>query len=97
MSKSFRMRVAPGFAARAVSKASRTIPTRPSRWASGVIAFASFSNTGMITASLIASQVAIAPAKPVTSRVIRALTAASTSADGRPRSQRGAIVCQTSG
>ncbi len=59
--------------------------------------FSSLSKTGMITASLMASQVSMVPAAPATSRVIRARSSASTSAVDSGPSQPGASVCQHSG
>ena len=63
--------VADGLAARASSNAIRTMAMRPRARASGVMALSPLSNTGMMTASLIASQVSIRPAKPPTMSRIR--------------------------
>lgn len=88
-----------GSAPRASSKASRMVGIRPIRRHSRVIAFcrSSLANTGMITTSLIASQVSIRPAKELTSRRTRARTIPSTSASECSLSQSGAKVCQTNG
>src|SRR5665648_685676 len=78
MSKSLSSRVARGLVARASSKASRTVAIRPMSRHSRVIPLSSLSKTGMITASLIASQVSIRPAKSATSRRIRSRWTCST-------------------
>ena len=84
---------------RASSNARRTVAIRPRSQASRLIALrcSSLRNTGMITASLIASHVCTTSAKSATSRLIRARTVASTSSVGISRNQSAASVCHTSG
>ena len=97
MLKSLSTRRSDGSASRAVSNASRTIPTLPSSRARGVTAFSSAVNSGMITTSLMASHSPITPAKSATSRRIRSSMRRRTSAVDSPISHVGASVCHTSG
>ncbi len=74
-----------------------TIPTRPTSWASRVMPFRSAVKTGMITASLMTSQVSMTPAKSPTSRAMRASRSSRISPVGSSVSQGGVTVCQHSG
>ena len=99
MSKSLSSSLTRGFVARASSNAIRIIAMRPRSRARRVMPFirSSLVNTGMMTTSLMASQVSTTPVKSVTSRRIRARCTCSISSVGRSRSQSAVTVCQTRG
>ncbi len=97
MSKSFSRSVAVGLVSRAAANVARTIPTRPSACAIFVMPFSPRSKTGMITTSLITSQVSMRPAKSATSRRIRSSATSMTSSTGSSVSQSAVTECQHSG
>jgi hypothetical protein len=97
MSKSLSSSVADGLVCRAASNASRMVGMRPRSQASRVRPLGSLSNTGMITTSLITSQVSMTPAKSATSRRMRASCTSAISSVVRSSNQGAQTVCQASG
>ena len=71
--KSLSNNVASGLASLACANTHLIRPTRPKSLQMRVIALSYLSKIGMITTSLIASQISMTPLKSVTSRVIRAI------------------------